>query len=125
MYTNDTLAVALREIKRYQKSTELLIPRLSFGRLVKEVLHEMHDFRIQASALSALQEAAEAYLVYLFEGNIHLLLRFITLIKAIDTNLLAIHAKRVTIMSKDMGLALRIRGEPFPTAKSAIKESRV
>ncbi|KAJ1695909.1 hypothetical protein LUZ63_012607 [Rhynchospora breviuscula] len=71
--------VALREIRKYQKSTELLIRKLPF----------------QSSAVAALQEAAEAYLVGLFE----------------DTNLCAIHAKRVTIMPKDIQLARRIRGE--------------
>ena len=71
--------VALREIRRYQKSTELLIRKLPFQRLVREIV----------------QEASEAYLVGLFE----------------DTNLCAIHAKRVTIMPKDIQLARRIRGE--------------
>ena len=88
--------VALREIRRYQKSTELLIRKLPFQRLVREVAQElMTDLRFQTSALMCLQEAAEAYLVGLFE----------------DTNLCAIHAKRVTIMPKDMRLAQRIRGE--------------
>lgn len=88
--------VALREIRRYQKSTDLLIRRLPFQRLVREVaLMYKTDLRFQASAVAALQEAAEAYLVQLFE----------------DTNLCAIHAKRVTIMAKDMKLARRIRGE--------------
>ncbi|KAK0419725.1 hypothetical protein QR680_014290 [Steinernema hermaphroditum] len=73
--------VALREIRRYQKSTELLIRKLPFQRL--------------SAAIGALQEASEAYLVGLFE----------------DTNLCAIHAKRVTIMPKDIQLARRIRGE--------------
>ena len=88
--------VALREIKRYQKSTELLIRKLPFQKLVREVSQEFKsDLRFQSSAILALQEAAEAYLVGLFE----------------DTNLCAIHAKRVTIMPKDMQLARRIRGE--------------
>ena len=77
--------VALREIRRYQKSTELLIRKLPFQRLVREIAQEFKtDLRFQGSAVLALQEAAEAYLVGLFE----------------DTNLCAIHAKRVTIMSK-------------------------
>ncbi|XP_064610022.1 histone H3, embryonic-like [Liolophura sinensis] len=80
--------VALREIRRYQKSTELLIRKLPFQRLVREI-------RFQSSAVMALQEASESYLVGLFE----------------DTNLCAIHAKRVTIMPKDIQLARRIRGE--------------
>lgn len=89
---------AIREIKKYQKSTELLLRRLPFQRLVREVLssdERASDFRFQSQALLALQEAAEAYLVGLFE----------------DTNLAAIHAKRVTIMKKDLQLAVRIRGE--------------
>ena len=88
--------VALREIRRYQKSTELLIRKLPFQRLVKEIASEFKaELRFQSSAVLALQEASEAYLVGLFE----------------DTNLCAIHAKRVTIMPKDIGLARRIRGE--------------
>ncbi|KAF4688178.1 hypothetical protein FOZ60_003127 [Perkinsus olseni] len=88
--------VALREIRRYQKSTDLLIRKLPFQRLVREVAQDFKtDLRFQSSAVMALQEAAEAYLVGLFE----------------DTNLCAIHAKRVTIMPKDMQLARRIRGE--------------
>ena len=88
--------VALREIRKYQKSTELLIRKLPFQRLVREIAQDFKtDLRFQGSAVLALQEAAEAYLVGLFE----------------DTNLCAIHAKRVTIMPKDIQLARRIRGE--------------
>ncbi|XP_039951426.1 histone H3-like centromeric protein CSE4 [Bactrocera tryoni] len=88
--------VALREIRRYQKSTELLIQKLPFQRLVREIAQDFKtDLRFQSSAVMALQEASEAYLVGLFE----------------DTNLCAIHAKRVTIMPKDIQLARRIRGE--------------
>ena len=88
--------VALREIRKYQKSTELLIRKLPFQRLVREIAQDFKtDLRFQSSAILALQEAAEAYLVGLFE----------------DTNLSAIHAKRVTIMPKDIQLARRIRGE--------------
>jgi len=88
--------VALREIRRYQKSTELLIRKLPFQRLVREISRDFkNDMRFQSSAIGALQEAAESYLVGLFE----------------DTNLCAIHAKRVTIMPKDIQLARRIRGE--------------
>ncbi|BGP34927.1 histone H3.1 [Rhodotorula toruloides] len=77
--------VALREIRRYQKSTELLIRKLPFQRLVREIAQDFKtDLRFQSSAIGALQEAAEAYLVSLFE----------------DTNLAAIHAKRVTIQPK-------------------------
>ncbi|KAL9933982.1 hypothetical protein V8E36_007064 [Tilletia maclaganii] len=88
--------VALREIRRYQKSTELLIRKMPFQRLVKDIfLDKGYNFRIQSGALGALQEASEAFIVSLFE----------------DVNLAAIHAKRVTIMPKDMALARRIRGE--------------
>lgn len=88
--------VALREIRRYQKSSDLLLRKLPFQRLVREVAQDYKvDLRFQSSAVDALQEAAEAYLVGLFE----------------DTNLCAIHAKRVTIMPKDIQLARRIRGE--------------
>lgn len=90
--------VALREIRRYQKSTELVIRKLPFQRLVREIAQDFKpDLRFQISAVMALQEACEAYLVGLFE----------------DTNLCAIHAKRVTIMPKDIQLARRIRGEKF------------
>ena len=88
--------VALKEIRRYQKSTELLIRKLPFQRLVREFAQDFKtDLRFQSSAVMALQEASEAYLVGIFE----------------DTNLCAIHAKRVTIMPKDIQLARRIRGE--------------
>jgi len=88
--------VALREIRRYQKSTTLLIRRLPFQRLVREIAQDFKtDLRFQSAAILAIQEAAEAYLVSLFE----------------DTNLCAIHAKRQTIMPKDIQLARRIRGE--------------
>lgn len=87
--------VALRQIRKYQKSTELLIRKLPFQRLVREIAQDYKcDLRFQTTALMALQEAAEAYLVGLME----------------DTNLCAIHAKRVTIMPRDMQLARRIRG---------------
>jgi len=92
--------VALREIRRYQRSTETLIPKLPFQRLVREVAETCShkDFRFQSTAILALQEASEAYMVGLFE----------------DTNLCAIHAQRVTIMPKDMALARRLRGETQP-----------
>jgi len=88
--------VAMREIRRYQKSTEFLIRKLPFQRLVREISHEhKEDLRFQASALVALQEAAENYLVDLFS----------------DSNLCALHARRVTLMPKDISLARRLRGE--------------
>ena len=95
--------VALKEIRRYQKSTELLIWKLPFQRLVREISGDHKvitsplcgKVRFQSLAIKVLQEASEAYIVGLFE----------------DTNLCAIHAKRVTIMPKDIQLARRIRGE--------------
>ena len=90
--------VALREIRRYQKTTDLLIRKLPFQRLVREIYEDKStykDCRWQGVAILATQEAAEAYHVGLFE----------------DTNLCAVHAKRVTIMPKDLQLARRIRGE--------------
>ncbi|KAM7253021.1 hypothetical protein ACFE04_025639 [Oxalis oulophora] len=88
--------VALREIRKYQKNCELLLRKAPFQRLVREIANDfMTDLRFQSHAVLALQEAAEAYLVGLFE----------------DTNLCAIHAKRVTIMPKDIQLARRIRAE--------------
>ncbi|PYI27287.1 histone-fold-containing protein [Aspergillus indologenus CBS 114.80] len=92
--------VALKEIRHYQRSFDLLIRKLPFARLVREVALDLlpaevgSELRWQSHAILALQEAAEAFLVHLFE----------------DTNLCAIHAKRVTIMQKDIQLARRIRG---------------
>ncbi|KGO38315.1 Histone-fold [Penicillium expansum] len=92
--------VALKEIRRYQRSYDLLIAKLPFARLVREVALDLlpadvgAELRWQSHAIQALQEAAEAFLVHLFE----------------DTNLCALHAKRVTIMQKDIQLARRIRG---------------
>jgi histone H3/H4 len=94
--------VALREIRKYQKSTELLLRFAPFQRLVREIITEMFNMqaapngpRLQYNAAIALQEAAEAFLVHLFE----------------DSLILAIHAKRVTIFVKDMQAARRLRGE--------------
>ena len=88
--------VALREIKRYQKSMNMMLPRAPFQRLVRSISSAYDpDLRFQSQSLQALQEAAEAYIVSLFE----------------DTNLCAIHAKRLTIQKKDMDLARRIRGD--------------
>lgn len=92
--------MALKEIRKYQRSYDLLIAKLPFARLVREVAHDLlpaevgAELRWQSHAIQALQEAAEAFMVHLFE----------------DTNLCAIHAKRVTIMQKDIQLARRIRG---------------
>ncbi|KAG2156142.1 histone-fold-containing protein [Suillus clintonianus] len=96
--------IALREIRKYQRSTDLLLRRLPFSRVVREIAMDMMTdtnyergeagLRWQSSAIMALQEATEAFLVHLFE----------------DANLCAIHAKRVTIMQRDIQLARRIRG---------------
>uniref|UniRef100_UPI00398E4909 histone H3, embryonic-like n=1 Tax=Pristiophorus japonicus TaxID=55135 RepID=UPI00398E4909 len=88
--------VALREICHDQKSTELLIRKLPFQRLVREIAQDFKtNLRFQTSAVMALQEDSEAYLVELFE----------------DTNLCAIHTKQVTIMPKDIQLTRCIRRE--------------
>ncbi|XP_069123940.1 histone H3.3A-like [Argopecten irradians] len=89
--------VALREIRLYQSTTKLLIRRLPFQRLVREISLKISKFNymFKVAALAALQEASEAFLIGLFE----------------DTNLCAIHAKRVTIMPRDIKLARRIRGD--------------
>ncbi|MCJ1268991.1 centromeric DNA-binding histone H3-like protein cse4 [Lobaria immixta] len=91
--------LALREIRRYQRSTDLLLLKLPFSRLVREIALSLvptggESLRWQSQAIQALQESCEAFMVHLFE----------------DTNLCAIHAKRVTIMQKDVQLARRIRG---------------
>jgi histone H3/H4 len=87
---------ALREIRFWQRNTDLLLRKLPFARVVREIQTYFFkgEFRWQAEAMLALQEAAEAHLVGLFE----------------DANLCTIHAKRVTVMPKDMQLARRIRG---------------
>ena len=88
--------VALREIRKHQKSAELLLRKLPFQRLVREIAQDFKsDLRFKPQSVMALQEASEAYLVGLHE----------------DTNLCCIHAKRVTIFPKDVQLARRIRGE--------------
>ena len=89
--------MALQEIRQYQKSTELLIRKLPFQRLVREIAQDLGKMNIcfQSGAIIALQEALGAYLVGLLK----------------DSNLCVIHAKRVTIMPKDIQLARHIRGE--------------
>ena len=88
--------IALSQIRKYQRSTELLIRKLPFQRLVRELIHDRNpDMRAAFSTVDCLQEAAESYLVELFQ----------------DANLAAIHARRVTVMPKDILLARRIRGE--------------
>jgi histone H3 len=94
--------VALREIRRFQKTTELLIRKAPFQRLVREIAQKISknkDIRFQSFAVLALHEASEAYMVGMFD----------------DTNLCAMHAKRVTIMPRDMLLARRLRGETWIT----------
>ncbi|CAG9572750.1 putative histone H3 variant [Leishmania major strain Friedlin] len=88
--------VALREVRKYQRSTELLIARTPFRRLVKEIMSTFKDtMHMRHSALEAMQDATESYLVSLL----------------CDANLCTIHAKRVTLYPKDLQLALRLRGE--------------
>ena len=88
--------VALREIRRYQKSMELLVRKLAMARLIREITQDFKtDLRFQQAVTVALHEATEYYIMGLME----------------DTNLCAIHARRVTIIPKDMQLARRIRGE--------------
>ena len=89
---------ALNEIRKFQKSTDLLIHRLPFARLVKETTLKFHHaLQWQSIAIEAVQHACEDYIIGLME----------------DANLSAIHAKRVTIMPKDIHLAQRIRGDKF------------
>ena len=100
--------VALREIRRYQQSTECLIKRTPFHKLIREISQEYRvcpdgpgtpsvQVHFQSTAIAALQEAAENFIVGLFE----------------DVNLLVVHAKRVTVMPRDIRLALRIRGDHY------------
>ena len=89
--------VALREIRRYQKSTELLLRKIPFQRLVREVVTKIYpneNYRFQSTALLALQEASEDYLVRMFS----------------QVNDLAIHGKRVTIKPEDIHIWGRITG---------------
>ena len=88
--------VALQDIRHFQKTSALLIRKLPFQRLVREITQDLRtDLRFQSAVILCLQEAAEAYLVRLFD----------------DANLCAIHARRVTILPKDIQLARRIWGE--------------
>lgn len=90
--------VALREIRRYQRGTELLLKKAPFQRLVREVASALKEgLRFQSSAVAAIQEATESYVISLLA----------------DTNLCAIHTRRVTIMPRDVHLARRLRGERF------------
>ena len=87
---------ALREIRKYQSTGELLIRRLSFQRLIREVAQGFRaDLKFQGMAVKAIQEAGEAFLVGVLE----------------QANLCAVHAKHVTIMPRDVQLARQIRGD--------------
>ena len=90
--------VALREVRKLQKSTDLLVAKAPFSRLVREIA-ETHKagLRFQASAVAAIQEATEAFVVSLLS----------------DANLAALHANRVTAMPRDLQLVRRLRGERF------------
>lgn len=86
--------VALREIRKYQKTSDLLVAKAPFQRIVKEICTNIKsDIRYQSSAVLATHEAAESYLVGLNE----------------DANFCAIHGKRVTVMPKDMQLVKTIK----------------
>ena len=111
---------SLGAIRHYQKGTKLLIRKLPFARLVREVAqkivvargmtaHFNEGVKFQSNAIMALQEASESYLVGLFE----------------DTNLCAIHARRVTVMPKDILLARRIRGEQEKPNSMADRDKNV
>ena len=100
--------VALREIRCYQRSTENLIKKSPFKKLIREISQEYQicpdgpgtpsvQVHFQSTAIAALQKAAENFIVGLFE----------------DVNLLAVHARRVTVMPRDIRLALRIRGDHY------------
>ena len=90
--------VALREIRKYQKKTDCVIRRMPFQRVVRDLAHDfMPESRFQPSALSALQECTENFLIGLME----------------DTQLCTLHAKRQTCMKRDMMLAKRIRGDRY------------
>ena len=87
---------ALREIKMYQRSTNTLLPRATLQRVIKEISSKYFpDARYSYGAIDAVQQCVESYMIGLFE----------------DTQLCAVHAKRMTCMTKDMRLARRIRGE--------------
>lgn len=88
----------LQSIRKLQNTTELLIPRLSFSRLVREVMMEYGSFQIQSEALKALQEATEMYMTILFE----------------DANHCASHARRITVQPVDIALVMFLRGPSDP-----------
>lgn len=101
--------VALREIRRYQQQINLLVPRLPFARLVREIIQVVQggrvegglQFRVGSTAMEAMQQATEALAVGLYE----------------DANLAAIHARRVTVSKGDLEIARRLQGD-LPGARS-------
>jgi len=104
---------ALNEMRRYQKSTELLIPKAPFFRVVREIALQVsgdHALRMQSAAMEALQEATEAFLVNEFQRRFFNLFNLIfILIYYLVANYAAIHAKRITLQQKDMHLLRRYR----------------
>lgn len=91
-------SLALREIRKYQKGTDLVIRKLPFQRLIREQADIWFPgCRFSTSSLSALQECTESYLTGLME----------------DSQLCTVHARRQTLFQKDMVLAKRIRGDMF------------
>jgi histone H3 len=89
--------VALREIRKFQKTSDLLIRKAPFRHLVREIVEQVSrksDLQMQSTAVLALQEAAEFFMVDVFN----------------DTNLCASHGKGKIIMVKDLALACHIRG---------------
>lgn len=88
--------VALRQIRKLQKTTDTQIPALAFQRLVREIAQEYRaDLRFSKAGMESLQEAAEAFLVDVYG----------------DANLLTIHRNKVTVGPRDMQLAVHIRGD--------------
>jgi histone H3 len=106
--------VALREIRRYTRNTDLLIPRTQFGGFVREIVSGIESFKeyeFQASAIGALQAAAEAHLVRMFEGKFYscpLSIPIFNLLIVLAANLCAIHGKRVTVQEKDITLVRKL-----------------
>ncbi|XP_017787304.1 PREDICTED: histone H3.3-like [Nicrophorus vespilloides] len=83
----------IKEMKKLQLSVEDLIPKMTFCRLIKEIMQKYGEYRIQGQALQGLQTAAEMYMVQMFE----------------DSNKCTMHARRATLQPPDMQLVLNIR----------------
>jgi len=108
--------VTLREIRKYQKSFENLISKMIFERLVREIMHDcakanmlLYDYCIQRSALSALQEVTEDFMIFFMKSKCIILLHyhsccriFIDILLYADINLMTIHVKRVIIQDRNM-----------------------